>query len=223
MYLFNLQNYAFIFTLPNFLLTFCWISTKKFQIPTSCHFNVSFFSIHHPFAFCRSTSPAFCLGSKYGYVFCVFWCRYRNDSSPWLWCHEAPVPPGWQVPERNGRRYGKRQSWRHGRRHVPAKPWNCQEDVLAKGMARTARSSPRCKSPTSSTSSVSPNPVPPHLKMSQQKENKDIKSFGNLLFTEESSLYEEFLLHVSTIHRNWSASCWPIGKGCQFASTWNKK
>ena len=193
MYLFNLQNYAFIFTLPNFLLTFCWISTKKFQIPTSCHFNVSFFSIHHPFAFCRSTSPAFCLGSKYGYGFCVFWCRYRNDSSPWLWCHKAPVPPGWQVPERNGRRYGKRQSWRHGRRHVPAKPWNCQEDVLAKGMARTARSSPRCKSPTFSTSSVSPNPVPPNL------------------------------LHVSTIHRNWSASCWPIGKGCQFASTWNKK
>lgn len=48
--------------------------------------------------------------------------------------------------------------------------------------------------------------------MSQQKENKDIKSFGNLLFTEESSLYEEFLLHVSTIHRNWSASCWPSGK-----------
>ena len=70
MYLFNLQNYAFIFTLPNFLLTFCWISTKKFQIPTSCHFNVSFFPIHHPFAFCRSTSPAFCLGSKYGYGFC---------------------------------------------------------------------------------------------------------------------------------------------------------
>jgi len=27
--------------------------------------------------------------------------------------------------------------------------------------------------------------------MSQQKENKDIKSFGNLLFTEESSLYED--------------------------------
>lgn len=26
-----------------------------------------------------------------------------------------------------------------------------------------------------------------------------------MLFTEESSLYEEFLLHVSTIHRNWSA------------------
>ena len=48
--------------------------------------------------------------------------------------------------------------------------------MLAKGMARTARSSPRCKSPTSSTSSVSPNPVPPNLKMRQQKENKDINS-----------------------------------------------
>ena len=35
------------------------------------------------------------------------------------------------------------------------------------------------------------NPVPPNLKMNQQKENKDIKSFGNLLFTEESSLYED--------------------------------
>ena len=48
--------------------------------------------------------------------------------------------------------------------------------MLAKGMARTARSSPRCKSPIFSTSSVNPNPVPPNLKMRQQKENKDINS-----------------------------------------------
>lgn len=32
MYLFNLLKYAFIFTLPNFLLTFCWISTNGFLL-----------------------------------------------------------------------------------------------------------------------------------------------------------------------------------------------
>ena len=36
---------------------------------------------------------------------------------------------------------------------------------------------------------------------------KEANPLATLLFTEESSLYEEFLLHVSTIHRNWSASC----------------
>ena len=45
------KSYCFV----NFLLYFY----KKIQIPTSCHFIVSFFPIHHPFAFCRSTSPAF--------------------------------------------------------------------------------------------------------------------------------------------------------------------
>ena len=50
------------------------------------------------------------------------------------------------------------------------------QKLAATGYGKNCKESPRCKSPTSSTSSVSPNPVPPNLKMSQQKENKDINS-----------------------------------------------
>ena len=60
-----------------------------------CFFIASFSPIHHPSAFSHSTSPASCPENRCDYSSCVFWCRCRNDSSPWLWCRRTGT---WLAP-----------------------------------------------------------------------------------------------------------------------------
>lgn len=80
-----------------------------------CIFISSFSPIHHPSAFSHSTSPASCPENRCDYSSCVFWCRCRNDSSPWLWYQRTGT---WLAPSPwISHRHHSRFPWR--RCHIP--------------------------------------------------------------------------------------------------------